>query len=448
MKYIRFFKKHPGFLFCEILLVLSTSIYSQEKYDLKRCIEKGLEKNFELRLSKNNQRISDNNLSPGNAGMLPSLDLTSSYAGSRNNRKFFPAAGGETIKNNGVSDRGLDAGISLSWTIFDGFSMFTNYDKLKELQKMGELNTRLAIENFMADISAEYFNFIQQNIRYNNLKSAVKLSGERLRIVEARYKIGSMSRLDLQQAKVDFNADSSMLIKQQETLFSSRVRLNQLMSKEDVEQPVVPSDTLIEFNRLLVKDLLWNDVQKSNPLILLADKQKDISLLDLKASQSKNYPYLKLNAGYGYSTDRYGMATYRRQDYLGMNYGVTLGFNLFDGFNRRREQQNAKIHVENKKLEAEQLRLSLKSDFANMWMSYRNNMELTALEQENLDNARLNYEIAMDRYKLGDLAGIELREAQNSLLEAEERLVQAQYNTKLCEISLFQISGRITELLK
>jgi outer membrane protein TolC len=41
-----------------------------------------------------------------------------------------------------------------------------------------------------------------------------------------------------------------------------------------------------------------------------------------------------------------------------------------------------------------------------------------------------------------------LREAQNSLLNAEERLLQAQFNTKLCEISLLQISGQISLYLK
>ena len=80
-------------------------------------------------------------------------------------------------------------------------------------------------------------------------------------------------------------------------------------------------------------------------------------------------------------------------------------------------------------------------------MAYENNMQLTALERENLTNAVENYEIAIERYKLGDLSGIELREAQNSLLEAEERLVQAQYNTKLCEISLLQISGSAMQLM-
>ncbi|MFR2861044.1 MAG: TolC family protein, partial [Alistipes ihumii] len=55
--------------------------------------------------------------------------------------------------------------------------------------------------------------------------------------------------------------------------------------------------------------------------------------------------------------------------------------------------------------------------------------------------------IAMERYLLGDLPGIEMREAQKSLLDAEERILSAQYNTKLCEISLLQISGGILHYL-
>lgn len=94
------------------------------------------------------------------------------------------------------------------------------------------------------------------------------------------------------------------------------------------------------------------------------------------------------------------------------------------------EQINARTRIENTKLEKEQMRLALKSDFSNMWQAYRNNMELLKLEKENVENAHENYEIAMERYKLGDLAGIRLREAQNSLLEAEERLVSAQFNIK------------------
>ena len=414
----------------------------QVVFDLKRCIEVGLQKNYDIRIMRNNQEISDNNLTVGNAGYLPSVDLTTGYSGSVNNTTQN-LANGEKNKNNDIHNQLLNAGVNLNWTVFDGFNIQTNHQRLKELQKMGELNTRLTIENFVSGLTSEYYNYIQQNIRLKNLKSAVKLSKERLRIVEARYEIGAGSRLDLQQAKVDFNSDSSRLIKQYEVLYTSRISLNQMMAADNIEKLIVTTDSIIEFNQFINKDDIWQKTLSSNTFLLLSNKNKNLSLLDLKTAQSENYPYLKLNAGYGYTKNIYNTGTIDNQNNLGLTYGLTLGFNLFDGFNRKRKQKNARIEVENKELQYEQTILSLKADFSNMWMAYRNNIDLTNLEKENVQTAKENHEIAIERYKLGDLSGIELREAQNSLLEAEERLVQAEYNTKLCEISLMQISGQV-----
>ena len=111
-------------------------------------------------------------------------------------------------------------------------------------------------------------------------------------------------------------------------------------------------------------------------------------------------------------------------------------------------RSNQQVRIRNRELEVERDKLVIESDFANMWMAYQNNIELTNLEIESLENATINYEIAMERYQIGDLSGLELREAQNSLLEAEQRLLTALYNTKLYEISLMQISGKITEFLQ
>jgi hypothetical protein len=41
-----------------------------------------------------------------------------------------------------------------------------------------------------------------------------------------------------------------------------------------------------------------------------------------------------------------------------------------------------------------------------------------------------------------------MREAQQSLLEAEERLLSVEYDTKICEISLLLISGEIGSYLE
>ena len=125
---------------------------------------------------------------------------------------------------------------------------------------------------------------------------------------------------------------------------------------------------------------------------------------------------------------------------------MTVGFNLFDG-NRKRERRNAQIAIENAELERENLEITLRANLADLWQAYQNNKRLLALERENLIAARENHFIAHERYMLGDLSGIEMREAQKSLLDAEERILVAQYNTKLCEISLLQVSGNIMHYL-
>lgn len=432
-----------------LAIALSTTLplVAQEVININDAIRIGLENNYDLKIVRNEQQISDNNNTIGNAGYLPTLGVSSGYNIRNNSSDNIPAVGGERTDVNTTGTQSLDASVNLNWTIFDGFKVQTNHKRLKELQSMGELNTRLSIENFIADISAEYYNLVQQTQYLKNLKQAVDLSRERLRIVEARYQIGSFSRLDLQQAKVDFNTDSSQLIQQYEVLHRSRIRLNELMGSHDIETLVSAADSTINVNRLLQKDILFDDMMQNNTTLLISEKNKTLSELELKSLQSQNYPYLRLNGSYGFTHYNYSNSNLDQQRNWGPSAGVTLGFNIFDGFNRKREQKNARIRINNQELIVDRQKLYLQSDFANMWVAYQNNIQLANLEKESLENAKLNYEIAMERYLLGDLSGILLREAQVSLLNAEQRLISAKYRTKMFEISLMQISGRINELV-
>ena len=437
------------------IIFFTASAYSQTEerrvisnvIDLRECLRIGLENNFDLQIARNQELVSENNVTLGNAGYLPQVSVSSGYNLRSSNTDQIPAEGDAVVENRNSNTQTLDAGINLNWSLFEGFRVQTNYKRLKELQSAGELYTRLEMENLIANLTAEYYNYVQQQIRLGNLQYAVSLSKERLRIVEARYQVGSLSRLDLQQAKVDFNTDSSQLIQQYEILNRSRIKLNELMGV-DVESEFIAQDTTIIFNESLAKDELFDRTMAQNTFLQISESNLTLSELELRNLRSRNYPYLRLNAGYGFTHYNYNSGNLERQRNWGPNVGLTLGYTLFDGFNRKREQKNQQIIIRNRELEVERDKLVIESDFANMWMAYQNNIELTNLEIESLENATINYEIAMERYRIGDLSGIELREAQNSLLEAEQRLLTAQYNTKLYEISLMQISGNITTFLQ
>lgn len=436
------------FYILSVCICLSVpTVKAQQIYTLKSCLEDGLQNNYSLRITHNEEQISKNNATLGNAGYLPTLDLSAGYKGTVDNTEAKSRETGETTRNTGVFDQTLNVGLNLNWTIFDGFNISTNYKILKELESQGETNTRIAVEDFIANLTSEYYNYIQQKIRLKNFRYAVSLSKERLRIVEERYHIGSFSRLDYQQAKVDFNADSAQYMKQQELLHSSRIQLNELMANEKVDQPIYVKDSVIDVHDNLVFDGLWEATLTTNASLLKAEQNTMIAQLDYKKINSRNYPYLKLNTGYGYTFNKYDVnATSQRGD-LGFNAGLTVGFNIFDG-NRKREKRNASLAIKNTRLERQGLELGLRSDLSNLWQAYRNNLQLLKLERQNLVAAKENHEIAMERYMLGNLSGIEMREAQKSLLDAEERILSAEFNTKLCEISLLQISGKVTKYLE
>ena len=230
---------------------------------------------------------------------------------------------------------------------------------------------------------------------------------------------------------MDFNADSAQYMKQQELLHTSRINLNELMGNEDVDQLIQTPDSIIDVNQSLDFEELWKATLSVNSSLLKADQNTQLAQMDYKKVNSRNYPYVRLNAGYGYT----------------FNKGITVGFNLFDG-NRKRERRNASIAVKNARLQRDELELALRADLSNLWQAYRNNLEMLNLERQNLIAAKDNHDIAMERYMLGNLSGIEMREAQKSLLDAEERILTAEYNTKLCEISLLQISGKVTKYLE
>ena len=422
------------------LLTLATTAAAQ--ITLPELIATGLENNYQLKIVRNREQKAANDATRANAGQLPTISATAGYNGSLNSSDSKAREGGAVTSSRNTLDHSLTAGINAEWTLFDGFNVQANYRRLQELKRQSATQTRIAIEDYVADLTAEYYNYVQQRIRMRNLNHAVRLSKERLRIVLERYTIGSASRLDLQQAQVDFNADSAQSLKQLEILATSRIRLYDLMAVKDMNTRLTVSDTSIQVSDDLVFDTLLEATMRTNASLLSAQQDIALAELDYRRTMSRDYPYVKLNAGYSYQHSIMGAGATKTRDSWGPEAGVRIGMTLFDG-DRRRQRLNAKLDIENADLAHLQLEQALRADLADLWQAYNNNRRLLNLERENLITAQENHYIAHERYMLGDLSGIEMREAQLSLLDAEERILAAEYSTKLCEISLRQLSGGI-----
>ena len=106
-----------------ILSALAAGIFAtaaaQEELTLRKCLEIGLENNYDIRIVRNEKRISDNNATAANAGMVPTIDFEAGYSGALDNERTTPREG-DAWSDNGIYDQTFNAGINLNWTIFDG----------------------------------------------------------------------------------------------------------------------------------------------------------------------------------------------------------------------------------------------------------------------------------------------------------------------------------------
>jgi outer membrane protein TolC len=418
--------------------------YARDSLSFSNCLEIGLERNYSLKMVRNTEQMARNDYKFGIMDMLPTIDArgTSSNSVIDSRQKMFS---GDIRERDNAKTNSLNASVALNWTIFDGFGMFVQYRQLNELLEMGELTTRLTVEGLMAEIGTEYYNYLQQLKRLKTLQYVMGLSKERLRITEEKYRIGYQSKLDFQQAKVEYHTDSSLYLQQVQNLEASRIRLNRILAINPDTTLHIEDTIVIEYG-MLYEDMLQQTLNHNTSLQIARQKQT-LSELDLKLINSTNYPIISLNGGYGFtkSEAQAGILLENRQ--AGWNYGATVSYPILNGLELHRQRKNAKLEIENSRLDLENIEQDVIASLSEIYLACQNTIKLVELEKQNLSVAHDNFDIAMERFMLGNLSGIEMREIERMYLDAEDRLLIAQYQAKLAEISLKQISGRIQEYL-
>ena len=204
------------FVLCIMIIALpgissSGLLNAQDSLSFSECISIGLERNYSLKMVKNTEQMARNDYKFGVMIMMPTLAATATLNNSiiNSRQQMFS---GEIRERDQAKSNSLNANIALNWTIFDGFGMFVQYRQLSEILAMGEMTTRLTIEDLMAGIGTQYYLYLQHLKRLKTLKYVMNLSKERLRITEEKYRIGYQSKLDFQQAKVEYHTDSSLYL--------------------------------------------------------------------------------------------------------------------------------------------------------------------------------------------------------------------------------------------
>lgn len=432
---------HNKKLFLVLLLLVAQVAGAQDVLTLDKAIEIGLKNNFSIQIAKNQAVIAANGLSLGKAGILPQLNLNATQTnGIANSHQVF-ASGQEQDRPNAKSSS-LVAGAALNWTLFDGMGMFVTYEKLKQLQELGALKARSTIENGVEAIINAYYQVVLQKQMQKVLRSNMEIAAERIKIAETKFNIGSDSKLTFLQAKVDFNADKSALLKQNIVLDNSKVSLNAFLGREANTKFDVIDTILITFQPTH-EELVKNAAQ--NAKLIQAEKSVAVANNSIKEFQAKFYPRIGVFANYNFLQTESQAGFILSTQSFGPSYGFTASFNLFNGWNLNRDLKSAQLDYLNNKLQYNQIKNDLDAELSKALANFNNQMELFKLEAENLKVAVENRDATMERYRIGSISAFDVKEAQRSLTTAQNRLVQALFDAKVSETTLLRLSGGLVK---
>jgi outer membrane protein len=163
---------------------------------LKEALEIAMQNNYDIKLSKNTATIAKNNVTVGNAGILPVIGGT--FTQSNSIQTTTQTRSDNTVSQiNNANNTGSNYGVNLDWTIFDGFNMFANYEEFKQRDKLGQVRLRDTIQRTAASVIITYYDLINQQKHIEAIQGVIEISRKQIRYATDRFEAGRVARLDV-----------------------------------------------------------------------------------------------------------------------------------------------------------------------------------------------------------------------------------------------------------
>jgi len=405
---------------------------------LDEAIARALEKDFDIRVARNTREQAANNDAPGEAGMLPRIDLNGSYTRTAGSARQELANGTEVDRANASSDN-LNANVALSWTVFDGMRMFATREKLGELAAQGDQALKIQVENTTAAVIAAYYEIVQQQQVLRSLDRQIAAGEEAVNISGRKFANGSGSKLDLLLARTDLNALRSQQLTTRALIDRARIGLCELMAVDPATSYAVEDTVVITYDPTIEE--LQRQAGAQNSLLVLYDREQRIAELGLREYKADRAPVIDLTGAYQFARSTSDASFISLNRSLGYTYGITATVPLFDGSRISRRIRNAELDLESARIRYDQVTNALAADVYTAYQVFQAAKGVMRLEEEDIVAAREVLSIASERYRVGVSTIIEFKEAQATYGQAVRRLAAARNAAKLAETELQRLAG-------
>jgi outer membrane protein len=419
-----------------LLLMGSLMINAQSVMTIDDAIGIALKNNFSILINKNNERTAKENNTLGNAGMLPTIGITSTdNAGVSDAYQKY--SGNTDYRNPALTSTLATASVQLNWTLYDGGKMFVTRQKLKEIQTLGEIQFRDTVTQVLFNVIAAYYDVVRQKQQLTSINEALSYNKERVKIAQASFNAGMLLKGDLLQAQIDLNVTTENEINQEFIIKAGFKNLNVLLGR-NADEPFAINDS-IPLNYSPDREALIRQLNTSNTDILSAQKQIQIAELALKENRSLYLPNLTFKTGYFLSQTVNSGGSILYNGGIGPQVGGTLTVPIYSAGETKRKEKIAKIQAESAEYTYEATKLRVNTLLENTLDEFEIQQKLVKIESENNELAKEHIKISIERLRLGQTTSLEVHLAEEDYVRSCTSLINFRYNLKIAEAQLKQL---------
>jgi len=431
-----------------ITLLALSAADAQRSISLSDAIQIGLENSYQIRIAETQREAAANSNDWAVAGRYPTINLNlnnqNGYRNVNNPISFIPELYSFST--------GFQPGIEGSFTLFDGYRVRYNKERLAQQELQSDQQVALAVENTMQNIITAYYQALLQQEQVKVLADVLELSRDRIKYERARQEFGQAGTFDLLQTQDAYLNDSTNYLLQRNNLENALRNLKLAMGVDDptikfelTESLQVPAENY-QLAGLRQKMLAANqDLQD-------AYIGRELARVNTRISEADRYPRIAVNSAATYNWDvssgegttsngevRQIQALASKTLNFGINFSVS--YTLFDWGTRNINIENARLGEMTAQYQVEDLKRNLTAQLDNTYATYLNQKRLVQLNEELLANAEQNIEIAAERFRGGLINSFDYRSIQVAYLNAAFARLNAVFNLKVTETELIRLTG-------
>lgn len=444
-------------------VLMSLTVWSQDKWSLERCIQRALDNNIQLKQNKVQADQAALTLHQSKLNQLPSLSGSSGYS-------FNFGRNVDPLTNSYKSEvfSGNNWGLSSGALVYGGGQLRTNIALNQSLLEERKLRNQQSQNDIQLNVVLAFMNILFEEERLNNSRAQLAISQNALermmRLIQAgsqpenaRYDLDAQIALN-EQTVIGSENNLTQALLNLKTLLLLDADYNLVIERPEVDIPADVDPDVYTFSDVYQSALNTQPSMQADELLIKSSK------LAINLAKTQLQPTLSLggsvNTAYSnkglhivgtssvrqpfeafFNNDKYTFevestipitekASYWQQfsDNLGYGLGVNLNIPIYNRGSVRTRIKSAEMDLTTTTLQVEQNKENLKSTIQRAIADAKASKRAYNAAQKTLEAQKISYENIQKRLDLGSANTYELIEAKNRFDSAANSLIINKYD--------------------